>query len=388
MPTPTPPFRQFVADRLRARVRDLTETWLQILADRLPAQPRRIFPGETLLNRIPQLLTNVAAAVGDEPEHQDPQFVREELERLASLRRQQGYGIEELLLEFDILRDVLFDALLEDARCYRGEVQPVEAMAVAARLQGIAGEMGRATAAYFHISSTNERLERARLLTRFGRAVAHELRNRLHSAQLALQLLEQGSANRPELIASMRSALDKSAQVVSDVFAVAVAQDHPSSVEVNREPLSKLVADTLVDLQEFAESRRVTVAACGELPEVQVDASRVQLVLVNLLTNAIKYSDDGKQERTVTVRAAPLQRSGCWRIDVTDNGVGVPPEMQQAIFAEGVRHGDHGDEDGEGLGLALAREAVLQMGGRIWLNSTAGVGSTFSFTIEEPAQGL
>jgi signal transduction histidine kinase len=74
---------------------------------------------------------------------------------------------------------------------------------------------------------------------------------------------------------------------------------------------------------------------------------------------------------------------GFWRISVADNGVGIPKRMQSQVFEQFVRAHPQVAE-GTGLGLAIAREAVQQMGGRIWLESQEGKGTTFHFTVVDP----
>ncbi|MDP9122472.1 MAG: ATP-binding protein, partial [Acidobacteriota bacterium] len=111
------------------------------------------------------------------------------------------------------------------------------------------------------------------------------------------------------------------------------------------------------------------------------DPARLRQVLINLIGNAIKYSDPAKSDRWV--RIGFRREEGYWRISVSDNGVGIPDAMHNLVFEQFVRA--HPEvADGTGLGLAIAREAVSQMGGRIWLESEAGTGTAFHFTVIDP----
>jgi signal transduction histidine kinase len=104
-----------------------------------------------------------------------------------------------------------------------------------------------------------------------------------------------------------------------------------------------------------------------------VDATRVELVLINLLGNAIKYSDDSKADRWVRI-TVQRHEPAHWRIGVADNGVGIPESMQPLVFEQFVRA--HPEvADGTGLGLAIARAAIDQLHGEIWLESEPGAGS-------------
>jgi signal transduction histidine kinase len=114
-----------------------------------------------------------------------------------------------------------------------------------------------------------------------------------------------------------------------------------------------------------------------DLPQVQADAARIRQVLLRLLANAAKFTEQG----IITVRS--------WRADeqvlvsVSDTGVGIPVEDQDRIF-EQFEQGSLEDgrrPDGAGLGLALSKEFVEMHGGRIWVESEAGQGSTFTFSL-------
>jgi signal transduction histidine kinase len=100
-------------------------------------------------------------------------------------------------------------------------------------------------------------------------------------------------------------------------------------------------------------------------------------VVLNLLSNAIKFTpEDGRIE----VRAVPVEENV--EVSVSDTGVGIAPEDQEAIFEEFKQVGTAAKKvEGTGLGLALSRKFVELHGGRIWVKSQVGVGSTFTFTI-------
>jgi signal transduction histidine kinase len=172
--------------------------------------------------------------------------------------------------------------------------------------------------------------------------------------------------------------------VADDVHALAIAQGSEETAQGRRLSLRALVAETLGEMQGMAAEKGVRIEPPDDVPDVQVDATRVELALINLVGNAVKYSDPAKPERWVRLGAGRDQ-DGFWRITVADNGVGIPETMQDEIFEQFVRA--HPDvADGTGLGLSIAREAVEQMGGRIWLESRDGEGTTFFFTVLDPPE--
>jgi signal transduction histidine kinase len=113
------------------------------------------------------------------------------------------------------------------------------------------------------------------------------------------------------------------------------------------------------------------------LPETIIgDYGRVKQIIINLVSNAIKFTDQG----SVTVRAE-LADANTWRISVIDTGVGIPPHQQEVIFDEFLQAENGLDRGGTGLGLAIVRKLVLTMRGTIRLNSEVGRGSTFTVTL-------
>jgi signal transduction histidine kinase len=113
------------------------------------------------------------------------------------------------------------------------------------------------------------------------------------------------------------------------------------------------------------------------LGQVDADERKVKQVLVNLLSNAVKFTAEGGR---IDVRAALAD--GQAEISVTDTGIGIAPDDQAAVFEEFRQVGTASKKvEGTGLGLALCRKFIELHGGRIWAESTVGVGSTFTFTI-------
>ena len=113
------------------------------------------------------------------------------------------------------------------------------------------------------------------------------------------------------------------------------------------------------------------------LEDVVADERKLKQVLLNLLSNAVKFTPAGGR---IDVRALPA--NGTVEVSVTDTGVGIAPEDQAAIFEEFRQVGQAARKrEGTGLGLALARKFVELHGGRLWVKSEVGGGSTFTFTL-------
>jgi hypothetical protein len=140
-----------------------------------------------------------------------------------------------------------------------------------------------------------------------------------------------------------------------------------------------VVKNVLLNLQSSIQESGAAVA-CEALPVVPADRSQLSQVFQNLIGNAIKFR---KQEPPmISVRA---ERAGeCWVFSVSDNGIGVAPEHAEAIFAVFQRLHTQSEFPGNGIGLAICKKIIEQQGGRIWVESQAGQGSTFKFTLPAP----
>ena len=152
-------------------------------------------------------------------------------------------------------------------------------------------------------------------------------------------------------------------------------------MELNSEEVDiNVVIEEVIELirpQADAKGLALETDVPRALPAAFADRARVRQVLVNLAANAVKFTEHG----SVTVAASVAD--GWITLAVTDTGVGIPLEAQAYIFDE-FRQADSSTTrkyGGTGLGLAISKRLVALHGGRIWVDSAAGVGSTFRFTL-------
>lgn len=378
-------FETHLGAELHRRSTELTRAWLDRLQERLDVHPRRIFPADTLLNRMPDVLRAISEYLISDGDLTAERLVQDEFIKLARMRREQGYDIDEILAEFEILGDILFTALKEEAQGFGRKVPAGYAIEVSERLYRALTVITTITATTFREEGFRDRRERARLLGGFGRDLAHELRNRLSTAEAALHLIENGLASeavRERAVRNLRNTLRRIKGVADDVHSLAIAQGSEETAQGRRLSLRALIAETVEELHGMAGERGVRIEVREPIPDVQVDATRVELALINLIGNAIKYSNPEEDDRWVRV-SVQRHEDGYWRISVSDNGLGIPEEMQDLVFEQFVRA--HPEvADGTGLGLSIVRTAVEQISGRIWLESEPGTGTAFHFTVIDP----
>jgi len=137
----------------------------------------------------------------------------------------------------------------------------------------------------------------------------------------------------------------------------------------------KAVVDEAVNSLAVPPTIDVTIET--PLPTVRGDKTRIGQVFQNLLGNAIKYMD--KPQGNITVGC--VEEDGFWKFSVSDNGVGIEEAYHEIIFKMFKTAPNHKDQDSTGVGLTIAEKIVMGMGGRIWVESEVGRGSTFYFTL-------
>lgn len=269
--------------------------------------------------------------------------------------------------------------LVEENRHILEEIKEKELEAVRARAAREAAEV-RAHLAD-QLAAANQQLARANQeLEQFAYSAAHDLQEPLRKIQIFSQVLQtklegkldeetrrffdfciQGAAQMNQLIRDLLlyAGTMKSAGIPEKAISLRTALDNAlRNLEV-------MIADT---------GARITA---GELPEMFVDAIRMQQLFQNLIANAIKYR---QPDRAPRIHISAELANGMWTFSVADNGKGISPEYWVSIF-EAFKRLETGANPGSGLGLAICKRIVDQLGGKIWVNSEAGKGSTFRFTI-------
>jgi signal transduction histidine kinase len=170
------------------------------------------------------------------------------------------------------------------------------------------------------------------------------------------------------------------------------ALDTPNTQRVD---LGVLAHEVRRQLEEMAESRGVDICVDGQLPTIVADPARVELVLLNLVSNGIKYRDPEKGQAKVEILAlkGPTGDSPTCVFEVRDNGIGIPADAQEAIFQRFYRAHEHLDTtlgvSGTGLGLSIVVDCVKALGGTIACESSPGQGTAFRVTLPStPTDGI
>ncbi|NTW00179.1 MAG: response regulator [Oscillochloris sp.] len=238
---------------------------------------------------------------------------------------------------------------------------------------------------------TRER-EVERMKSDFVSNVSHELRTPLTSIQGALQLvLGPARSGRPgmtdglsqrarDLLTISLNNTERLIRLINDLLDIAKIEQ--GRIQLRREALTPedLCRSAAAEMSAFANNRGITIDIDIQpaLPKVVADGDRSAQILVNLLSNAIKFSVSGQR-----VLLSVCQEGSAACFAVRDWGRGIAGEDQSRLFQKFQQIDSSATRDvgGTGLGLAISKALVEEQGGRIWLDSTPGKGSTFSFTL-------
>jgi PAS domain S-box-containing protein len=146
---------------------------------------------------------------------------------------------------------------------------------------------------------------------------------------------------------------------------------------------AEVLTHTLADLAEVVRENKATVTL-DPLPHVYMGEAHLQQVFQNLITNALKY----RREDPPRIHVSAVNGNGAWRFSVQDNGIGIEPQYKEKIF--GVFKRLHRDQkySGTGIGLAICKRVVNRYGGRIWIESEFGKGTTVLFTVPQHPVGI
>ncbi len=207
---------------------------------------------------------------------------------------------------------------------------------------------------------------------------SHDLRTPLASIQAMLEAIEDGLVPAEHYVPALREQTRALSMLVDDLFELARIDAGSLTLELREAALSGLVESCLRGLEAEALTRRIRLEAeiDDSVPSVRCEPEKVERVLLNLLTNALKHTpSDG----AIAVRVLPLAAEV--QVSVEDTGPGLAPDARRRMFDRFWRGDRARSRGGTGLGLAIARGLVEAHGGRIWAENRENGGATISFTL-------
>ncbi|MBI3636093.1 MAG: GAF domain-containing protein [Candidatus Rokubacteria bacterium] len=235
------------------------------------------------------------------------------------------------------------------------------------------------------IAEKSRQLEAAsRHKSEFLANMSHELRTPLNAVIGFSDVLLEGmfgemNEKQTEYLQDILSSGKHLLSLINDILDLSKIEAGRMELDLSEFDLRQAIDDALMLMRERANRRGITIERLVDerLGEIRADQRKVKQVLLNLLSNAVKFTPEGGR-----IECGARWAEATAEIWVTDTGIGIAPEDQEAVFEEFRQVGSADKKaEGTGLGLALCRKFVELHGGRIWVKSQVGAGATFTFTL-------
>ncbi len=211
----------------------------------------------------------------------------------------------------------------------------------------------------------------------------HELKTPVTVMKGYLSMIQEGSYGQypdkiNEPLTEIKNANDQLVGLVNNLLEIARSEAQTIKIKTQPTDICQIVEETINSLKPLSEQKKITISySCPRKPHtVKADPGRLKEVTNNLISNAIKYSDQG------TVNIEHIVESDQVITHIADQGVGVSEEDQKKLFTRFFRAQQQAEKvPGTGLGLFIVKQLVEKMGGKIWFTSKLGKGTTFSFSL-------
>lgn len=218
--------------------------------------------------------------------------------------------------------------------------------------------------------------------TKLFSIIGHDLRGPIGGLQSMLKLFTDGEISTKEFVSfipKLKTDVDNISFTLNNLLSWGMNQLNGVVTKPKRVSLSNLVNGNIQLLSEIANSKSIKIInQLPENPRIWADSHQMDIVVRNILSNAIKFTPENG---LITIGA--VEKAGMWQVSIRDTGVGMTAEMQRSIFKDSSNITTYGtnNEKGTGLGLSLCKEMVHKNNGEIWVDSVARKGTTFYFTV-------
>jgi signal transduction histidine kinase len=288
------------------------------------------------------------------------------------------------LLSVPLLREEQIIGSLSLTRKEPGEYSPevIEVLKTFATQSALAIQNARL---FREIAEKSRQLEVAsRHKSEFLANMSHELRTPLNAIIGFSEVLNErmfGELNdkQDEYLKDIHASEQHLLSLINDILDLSKVEAGRMELELTDFDLPAAMDNAVTLVRERASRKGVTVriAVGAEVGLLRGDERKIRQVLLNLLSNAIKFTPEGGR-----IEGGATVEDGAVEVSVSDTGVGIAPEDLEAVFEEFRQVGaSAAKQEGTGLGLALSRKFIELHGGKIWVKSRAGLGSTFTFSL-------
>jgi signal transduction histidine kinase len=218
--------------------------------------------------------------------------------------------------------------------------------------------------------------KRDQLMSRLSHEVKTPLTSILGFAHMLVTKPDAPVEKRQKWANFIHSKSQQLGRLIDNMLDLSDMQTGQLTVDKRPTNLSTLIDDAVAEIEGIAPTRVIEATVPAELPELDIDADRVEQVIVNLLTNAHNLTPEGQ-----SIELEVRDRSDAVEVAVIDHGPTVPPETRENVFEPFSAEPGSGHQPGKGLWLPLARSIIEAHGGRLWLESAPPQGSIFIFSL-------
>jgi len=379
-------FAETIAARMHEHATALAGRWLDRLLSLIPVASRDIFPTDSLLDHVPTLIEHIArsiaAAEGDIVANT---FVVGKARELGELRYAQNASVHQLLREYEVLRSILEHFVVEQIAALQLTPDVLAALACAKRINQAIATLSQTTVDTFVNRYMATIAAQQQKLSGFNRMVSHELRQPLAALQAAVAVLQldNGGARQEKTVAILERNVERLVEMTRTIARLSGMVPSPNEKQpaMQRVSAATVAREAARQLRDAAEARGVSLNVDPTLPDVVVDVGQLELLLVNLLSNGIKYSDPSKTNRYVNIESVSSDESSCV-FRVRDNGIGMNEHQLANVFTPFFRgHVDRDRElgvEGLGLGLSIVRDCAAALNATVDVESQDGDGTSFT----------
>lgn len=277
-------------------------------------------------------------------------------------------------LAYRVYSDITYVGSKQEQKYYR-----IEARTVRGELEESIGEVTL-------VQDITKLKELDQLKSQFILTAAHELRTPLTSigmgSALLLENIASFNADQIEIIEAIKEDQERLTILVNDLLDLSRMEAGKAKIDIEKSDILEIINKTVDPLRAQAKEvdAVIEVDLAEGLPFVLADSSKISSVITNILSNALRYiPDDGSGK--IEVKVSTVGKSVL--VAIRDNGSGIPEEYQDRIFEKFVQVKQDVEKSGSsGLGLAISKEIITAHGGKIWVKSEIGKGSTFFFTLK------
>ena len=221
--------------------------------------------------------------------------------------------------------------------------------------------------------------------TNFIATVSHELKTPISSIKMSAQLLSDErtgplAEDQKQLVNSINDDAERLLKITSELINMAQVETGNIQFNIQTTPVTAIVEDALDAVQVQAQQKNISIkkTIAPEIPLIHADKEKTTWVMINLLTNAIKYSFESS---AIEIYAG--QRNGHVEVSVKDHGRGIDEKYLTRVFDRYFKVPGSQERSRTGLGLAISKEFIEAQGGKIWVHSQIGAGSEFGFSFDK-----